>query len=347
MTPFFPLENLGLCTVRSVKEAVEIAVEREEGWSSGGENSDGGTPVPIVQQPSPQVKKLMKSQTWQRNNPAVSTVRELRGPWKPETSSYSSTEWSTRNTQWGTSQSGVSTGWASNNSQWGTASSQLNATTEAFTSMLSRLVFMSSVMNLWHMILQGSCSATSFPLTYSTSQNSPWKLCTLQNTSLHLVSNQSRKDRSAPWRSVSASGPVVRPGPATNSSKTAKLESLMKKTSISKEASDPAATNDGPYDTSRWSNPKPRPRPAPEWTVVDDRAEKWCPSSASTFSKIGQTTQISERNCGLFRCGWFYAKLSALWAWSWGASKGCRERRRLTCYPWQNFRPRNGLCLIE
>ncbi|PVH86847.1 hypothetical protein DL98DRAFT_567142 [Cadophora sp. DSE1049] len=205
----------------SVKEAVEIAVEREEGWSSGGENSDGGAPVPIVQQPSPQVKKLMKSQTWQRNNPATSTARESRGPWKPATSSQSSTAWGTSNSQWGASHSDVSTGWGSNNSQRGTASSQLNAATEAFSSMLS--------------------------------------------------SNQSRKDRSGPWRSVSASGPVVLPAP--DSSKTAKLESLMK-TSISKGSGGPAATTDGAYDTTRWSNPKPRSKPTPEWTVVDDRAEK-------------------------------------------------------------------------
>ncbi|KAH7360579.1 hypothetical protein BKA65DRAFT_188777 [Rhexocercosporidium sp. MPI-PUGE-AT-0058] len=118
----------------SVKEAVEIAVEREEGWSSGGENSDGGAPVPIVQQPSPQVKKAMKSQTWQQNSSVASTSKESRGPWKPETSSQSSTGWGASNSQWGASNNQ----WGSSNTGWGGPPSQLNATTEAFSSMLSR-----------------------------------------------------------------------------------------------------------------------------------------------------------------------------------------------------------------
>lgn len=107
---------------RSVKEAVEIAVDREEGWSSGGENSDGGAPVPVVQQPSPQVKKSMKSQAWQRNNPVASTSRDSRGPWKPEASSQSSG------------------GWGTSNNQWGGGPSQLNAASDAFSTMLTKLV---------------------------------------------------------------------------------------------------------------------------------------------------------------------------------------------------------------
>ncbi|KAL5326879.1 hypothetical protein ACEPPN_004568 [Leptodophora sp. 'Broadleaf-Isolate-01'] len=180
----------------SVKEAVEIAVEREEGWSSGGENSDGGAPVPIVQQPSPQIKKAMKSQTWQRNNaPVASSSRESHGPWKKETSSQSNAGWGASNSQWGSSNTG-----------WGGPPSQLNAATEAFSSMLS--------------------------------------------------SNHNRRERSGQWRSVSASGPVGAPASVNTSAKTTKLESLLQKTSISKESSGPVTTTDGAYDTSHWSTPR-------------------------------------------------------------------------------------------
>ncbi|CZS95746.1 uncharacterized protein RCO7_08741 [Rhynchosporium graminicola] len=146
-----------------VKEAVEMAVEREEGWSSGGENSDGGAPVPIVRQPTPQAKKDVKSQTWQRNQPAAST-QASRGP----------------------AQSG--------NSQWGAHSSQLNATTEAFSTM--------------------------------------------------LISNQGPRDRSSPWRLKSASGPAGASKTSGSSAKTAKLESLLKKSSISKGSGHPPAKGD-------------------------------------------------------------------------------------------------------
>ncbi|KAL2074789.1 hypothetical protein VTL71DRAFT_8568 [Oculimacula yallundae] len=184
----------------SVKEAVETAVEREEGWSSGGENSDGGEPVPIVQQPSPQAKKTMKSQTWQRNQPVPST-QGSQGSWKPQAPSPSSAGWGGNNNQWGAGQSGVSTKRGSASSQSRGSQSQLNATTEAFSSMLS--------------------------------------------------SNQNPKGRSGPWRSGSASGPAGAPKTVDASTKTAKLESLLKKTSISKVSGGQANKADGAPDKTR------------------------------------------------------------------------------------------------
>lgn len=81
-----------LTPCRHVKEAVETAVEKEEGWSSGGENSDGGDPIPIVLPPPPKGKK---SQTRERNNTAP---KEDRGPWKPNPQA----EWGANSQQWQT-----------------------------------------------------------------------------------------------------------------------------------------------------------------------------------------------------------------------------------------------------
>ncbi|KAI9050016.1 hypothetical protein LZ554_006161 [Drepanopeziza brunnea f. sp. 'monogermtubi'] len=87
----------------SVKEATEAAVEKEEGWSSGGENSDGGAPIPIASQP-----KVKKSQSERRNQNA--------GPWTAAPPSATST--TTNNSSWtSVSQRGP---WVpSATSQWG------------------------------------------------------------------------------------------------------------------------------------------------------------------------------------------------------------------------------------
>jgi hypothetical protein len=47
-----------LIGIRSIKEAAEAALEKEEGWSSSGNNSDGGDPgVCLVSELSSQAQR--------------------------------------------------------------------------------------------------------------------------------------------------------------------------------------------------------------------------------------------------------------------------------------------------
>lgn len=66
---------------RTVKEATLAAWEREEGWSSGGENSDGGAPVAPV---STLAKKGGRNS--QLSSRATNNLKYAQSPWKqPET----------------------------------------------------------------------------------------------------------------------------------------------------------------------------------------------------------------------------------------------------------------------
>lgn len=98
-----------------MKEATETAVEKEEGWSSGGENSDGGAPVRIVAQPS----KPKKPQPPPRTQSPVSSHMDSRGPWADAAPSRGgSWENNTAASPWGQSPT-----WGANsniNSQWET-----------------------------------------------------------------------------------------------------------------------------------------------------------------------------------------------------------------------------------
>jgi hypothetical protein len=61
-----------LICFRTIKEATQLALEREEGWSSEGENSDGGAPIAPV---PPGFKNPVVHQT-QRGS------RHREGPWR-------------------------------------------------------------------------------------------------------------------------------------------------------------------------------------------------------------------------------------------------------------------------
>ena len=80
---------------RSVKEATEVALDKEQGWSSAGENSDGGTPVtPVISVPASK-----KGTGSQNRNGINSGPRHLEGPWRPVQSCDS--YWQGRKDPWG------------------------------------------------------------------------------------------------------------------------------------------------------------------------------------------------------------------------------------------------------
>ena len=57
----------------SVKEATLAAWEKEEGWSSGGEKSDGGAPV------APTAPKSVAKKPSRRN---PGSLKQAQGPWR-------------------------------------------------------------------------------------------------------------------------------------------------------------------------------------------------------------------------------------------------------------------------
>ncbi|OWP06572.1 hypothetical protein B2J93_1213 [Marssonina coronariae] len=221
----------------SVKEATEAAVEKEEGWSSGGENSDGGAPVRV----SPQRFKVKKYQTRERNNPPTSSVNS-RGPWEPVPPSEANTTWGTNNSTWASvSQRGEENGtwgphpkpttqWAKNaqySNQWGVNKNINNKLGEPPAAPKPGLPHLSAV-------------AQTF------------------------TSSSTGRDRSGPWRSGSAPTPAPVPPPRLMAG-TAKLEKLMNSTSISKE---PAVATDGNTDASRT------PEATPKWVILEDNIQK-------------------------------------------------------------------------
>jgi hypothetical protein len=56
---------------RSIEEATSAALDREDGWSSNGENNDGGNPITPVPLPT----KI-------HNQP---NDKDVKGMWRPET----------------------------------------------------------------------------------------------------------------------------------------------------------------------------------------------------------------------------------------------------------------------
>jgi hypothetical protein len=92
----FPLFDFVIDTGRSVKEATMAAWEREQGWSSSGENSDGGAPVIPAPKPAPPKKPSWYANSNYSNN----------GPWKqnvPPQQTSSKTQFKSYNKQntWG------------------------------------------------------------------------------------------------------------------------------------------------------------------------------------------------------------------------------------------------------
>lgn len=199
--PFILMSTCANTIFRFVKEAVETAVEKEAGWSSAGENSDGGAPVPIVQVPP----KVKKSQNYERNNPSAMPSKDSRGSWKA--APPSDTSWGTSNSHWtSASQYGANTrGWGQNgqyNSQWGANNhNQCGGAAVAPKPGPSQL----------------STAAPPFAGSH--------------------VHQGGSYGRTGPWRSGSAPAPVpLKPvaSPA-HPAGSAKLDQLMQKTSISTE----------------------------------------------------------------------------------------------------------------
>jgi len=60
--------------VRSISEAIQCALEKEEGWSSGGNDSDGGPPVALV---DPNEKKTEQNKPGYRGS-----LKYSENPWK-------------------------------------------------------------------------------------------------------------------------------------------------------------------------------------------------------------------------------------------------------------------------
>lgn len=192
---------------RFVKEAVETAVEKEEGWSSAGENSDGGAPVPVISS----VPKVKKSQTWEQNNIPASSSKKSRGPWK-STSSPPDDSWGASKSRWTTaSQYVANNDWGARASHWGQNgkyNSQWGSNNDSYWEEAAPTQSPEP----------SQLSAVSFPPNGSYA---------------HPICN----GRSGPWRSESApshvSGPAVVPYTSVAAG-SAKLEQLMKDTSIAK-----------------------------------------------------------------------------------------------------------------
>ncbi|KAK2630155.1 hypothetical protein QTJ16_000975 [Diplocarpon rosae] len=230
--------------IESVRDATEAAVAQEEGWSSGGENSDGGAAVPVIYQAS----KVKKNQIGKRSKPPTPS-EDSRGPWKPVPQSEASTTWETKNSTWGSvSQRGEDTG------SWGPnpeATTQLAQNTQD----RNQWGVKKHVNNQWR-----EPPAAPKPGPSHISAAAP----TFQSS--HVG-----RGKSGSWRSGSAPTPAPITSPHLTAG-TAKLEKLMKNTSISKQ---PAAAADGNMDASRWTESKPTTlETTPKWVILEDNIQK-------------------------------------------------------------------------
>jgi hypothetical protein len=95
---------------RSVKEAAEAALDKEQGWSSAGEDSDGGIPVTPVPSVPGSKKGGTGAQIRNNNNGSKSTPKYSEGPWPP-TAPSSGDSSQRRNNPWGAGPSSAPAAW--------------------------------------------------------------------------------------------------------------------------------------------------------------------------------------------------------------------------------------------
>lgn len=67
---------------RRIREAHEVALDKEEGWSSAGENSDGGIPLPLTEPPPKKITdpRLLDSKKPNSNNKQAN-YNQPQGSW--------------------------------------------------------------------------------------------------------------------------------------------------------------------------------------------------------------------------------------------------------------------------
>ncbi|PBP28596.1 QDE-2-interacting protein [Diplocarpon rosae] len=231
---------------RSVRDATEAAVAKEEGWSSGGENSDGGAAVPVISQPS----KVKKNQAGKRNKPPTHS-EDSRGPWKPVPQSEASTTWETNNSSWGSvsQQEEDNDAWEPNpeaTTQWDQNAQYRN-----------QWGVQKHINSQW-----GEPPAAPKPGPSHISAAAPI-----------FKSSHAGSGKPESWRPGSAPTPAPVTSPHLIAG-TAKLEKLMKNTSISKE---PAPAAGGNMDASRGTKSKPKPKTPenpPKWVILEDNIQK-------------------------------------------------------------------------
>lgn len=95
---------------RSVKEAAEAALDKEQGWSSAGENSDGGMPVTPVPSVPGSKKGSSGAQNRNNNNGSKGSPKYSEGPWRPTAPSSGGSS-QRRNNPWKAGPSSAPAAW--------------------------------------------------------------------------------------------------------------------------------------------------------------------------------------------------------------------------------------------